>query len=89
MAIRQIASLNVRHSAAHNHPMPDQNVTSLAGTQKCLRMGRCIVKLLPDNAPPDAIDKLHMKWMDPWERVVREMDRGTLREHPGDQGPQP
>jgi hypothetical protein len=69
--------------------MPTQVCPTLEEAILRLKMNRSMIEMLLDNTPPDAIAKLRREWVEPWEEIVRGMERDTLCEHPGDQDPQP
>jgi hypothetical protein len=69
--------------------MPAQDRPTLEEAKLRLKMNRSMIEMLLDNTPPDAIAKLRREWVEPWEAIVRAIDRDTLCEHPGGQDPQP
>jgi len=69
--------------------MPTQVRPTLEEAKLRLKMNRSMIEMLLGNTAPDAIAKLRREWVEPWETIVKEMDRDTLCEHPRDQDPQP
>jgi hypothetical protein len=62
--------------------MPTQDRPTLDEARLRLKMNRSMIEMLLDNTAPDAIAKLRREWVEPWEEIVREMERNTLCEHP-------
>lgn len=55
--------------------MTDQDLSALAHAKLRLKMNRSMIEMLLDNTPSDAIAKLRREWVEPWEDMVREMER--------------